>query len=172
MLHFLHWKSLIRRKQFESGMAEEFAFHSQAREQDLARQGFPPEEAKRRARLDFGAAPRYGEECREEHRVHWLADIRRDLRYGLRTLRKNPAFTAAAILSLSLGIGVNSPVFSVFDSLLLRPLPVAHPEQVVFVETQEGASHSFPTYREFRDNNSTGHLSGRAIKITTRQPRL
>ena len=70
-------------------------------------------------------------------------------------MRKSPGFASAAILSLALGIGLNTVVFSVFDSLLLRPLPISHPEQVVFVETLRGISHSFPNYLEFRDNAST-----------------
>jgi predicted permease len=77
------------------------------------------------------------------------------VRYGLRTLRKNPAFSATAIISLALGIGVNTLVFSAFESLLLRPLPIADPERVVSVETGNGISHSFPNYKEFRDNAST-----------------
>jgi predicted permease len=83
-----------------------------------------------------------------------LDELSRDLRYGIRTLRKSPGFAAAAIVSLALGIGVNTLVFSVFDSLLLRPLPVRDPAQLRFVETPEGPANSFPTYRDLRDNNS------------------
>ncbi len=152
MFRFLHWRSLIRRKQFEAGMALEFTFHREARVQDLLKQGFSSEEAVRRARLEFGGSERYSEECREAHRVHWLDEAGRDVRYGVRTFYNNPGFAAAAILSLALGIGMNTAVFSVFESLLLRPLPIDHPAEVVFVETQGGVSHSFPNYREFRDN--------------------
>jgi predicted permease len=84
-----------------------------------------------------------------------IDELSRDLRYGTRALLKSPAFAAAAIISLALGIGVNTLVFSVLDSLLLRPLPIANPDQVVFVETPNGPSNSFPTYRDIRDNNST-----------------
>ena len=79
----------------------------------------------------------------------------RDLRYGLRGIQKSPGFAAAAILSLALGIGMNTVVFSVFESLLLRPLPIPDPSRVVFVETQNGYTHSFPNYKEFRDNTVT-----------------
>jgi len=155
MLRFLQWRSIFWRKRFEAEMNEEFAFHREARIADLEREGLPPAEAARRAQLEFGAASRYSEECREAHRVHWFDEAARDLRYGFRTLCKNPGFAVAAIISLALGIGVNTLVFSVFDSLLLRPLPIANPEQVVFVETPNGPSNSFPTYRDLRDNNST-----------------
>ncbi|HMJ62621.1 MAG TPA: ABC transporter permease, partial [Bryobacteraceae bacterium] len=84
-----------------------------------------------------------------------MDELLRNLRYGLRTLRKNPAFAVTAIVSLALGIGVNTLVFSAFESLLLRPLPIADPERVVSVETGNGISHSFPNYKEFRDNTST-----------------
>lgn len=84
-----------------------------------------------------------------------MDELLRNLRYGLRVLRKNPAFSATAIVSLALGIGVNTLVFSAFESLLLRPLPITNPERVVSVETGNGISHSFPNYKEFRDNAST-----------------
>ncbi len=154
MFRFLHWKSLFRRKQFEREMAEEFAFHRERRVQDLLKQGFSPEEAARRAQLEFGGTQRYNEECRESHRVHWFDELMRDVRYGFRTLSKSPAFAGTAVLSLALGIGMNTLVFSVFESLLLRPLPIAQPDRVVFVENANGVSHSFPNYREFRDNTA------------------
>jgi predicted permease len=84
-----------------------------------------------------------------------MDELLRNVRYGLRTLRKNPAFSVTAIVSLALGIGVNTLVFSAFESLLLRPLPIHDPERVVAVETANGISHSFPNYKEFRDNTST-----------------
>jgi predicted permease len=152
---FLHWRSLFRRRRFEAAMDDEFAFHREARTNDLIAEGVPPAEARRRAQLEFGAGERYREECREAHRVHWFDEINADVRFGLRTLRKSPVFAATAIVSLALGIGANAFVFSVFNSLLLRPLPIEDPARVKFVETTTGPSHSFPTYRELRDNNST-----------------
>ncbi len=155
MLRVLKWRSIFRRKRFETEMAEEFAFHRRARAQHLQEQGLTPEEATRQAQLEFGGSQRYREECREAHRVHWFDEFLRDVRYGMRTFRKSPGFAAAAIISLALGIGVNTLVFSVFDSLILRSLPIAQPDQVRFVETPNGPSNSFPTYRDLRDNNSS-----------------
>jgi predicted permease len=152
---FLHWRSLFWRKRFESDLAGEFTFHLEARTAHLVRSGLTPEEAARRARLEFGAFARYREECREAHRVHWFDEARRNVQWSLRGLRKSPAFSVAAILSLALGIGVNTFVFSVIDSVLLRPLPIDRPEQVAFVETGSRPSQSFPNYREFRDSNQT-----------------
>jgi predicted permease len=76
-----------------------------------------------------------------------------DLRYALRMLLRNPGFTAVAVLSLALGIGANTLVFSVVNGLLLRPLPVERPNQLAFLETKSGVTHSFPTYRDLRDRN-------------------
>lgn len=155
MLRFLHWKSMVRRKRFEAGMREEFAFHRDARIEHLVSQGSDRREAERRACLEFGDSEAYREECREAHRLHLLDELVRNLRYGFRNVKKNPGFAATAIVSLALGIGMNTVVFSVFESLLLRPLPIEKPKQVVFVETQTGTTLSFPSYRDFRDSNST-----------------
>ena len=155
MLRFLHWRSLFRRNRFEGEMADEFAFHLQRRTEDLIRSGITPQEAERRARLEFGGKEGYRAECRESHRVNWLDELDRNARYALRNLRRTPAFSLAAIVSLALGIGVNTFVFSVFDSLILRPLPIANPARVTSIETPGGYTFSFPDYKEFRDRNTT-----------------
>ncbi len=155
MFRLLHWRSLFRRRRFETEMKEEFAFHRAARIEDLRERGFSREEAERRAHLEFGGTEAHSEACREAHRLHWLDELSRDIRYFFRTARKNPGFAATAILSLALGIGMNAAVFSIFEALLLRPLPVAHPGGLTFVEAKTGSSFSFPDYREFRDSNSS-----------------
>jgi macrolide transport system ATP-binding/permease protein len=166
MLRLLHWKSLFRRKRFEGEMTDEFAFHVRARRDDLVRSGLSSQEAERRARLEFGGRERYRAECRESHRVHWLDEFARNVRYSLRSLRRTPTFSSAAIVSLALGIGVNTFIFSVFDSLVLRPLPIADPSRVAFIETTTGSTHSFPDYRQFRDRNKTfDGIAGYRISI-------
>ena len=98
MLRFLHWRSLFRRHKFEGEMADEFAFHVQSRTDDLIRAGSPRgQEAKRRAHLEFGGKERYRAECRESHRLHWLDELGRNIRYALRSLRRTPTFSGAAI---------------------------------------------------------------------------
>jgi hypothetical protein len=166
MFRFLHWPSLFRRNRFEDEMADEFSFHLQARTDDLVRTGLSPYEAERRARLEFGSKERYRAECRESHRVHLLDELGRNIRYALRTLRRTPTFSFTAIVSLALGIGVNTFIFAVFDSLVLRPLPIADPARVTFIETTGGNAHSFPDYKEFRDRNKVfSGIAGYRISV-------
>jgi hypothetical protein len=106
-------------------MAEELAFHLQARTDDLIRSGLPPAEALRRARLEFGGAEQYKEQLREtRHLGWWIEDSLRDLAYACRNLRRPPVFTLSAACAIALGVGVNTALFSLVYSVLFRPLPV------------------------------------------------
>ncbi len=123
---------------------------------EYVRQGVPPAEAHRRAMRDFGGVARVEEEYRDVQGA-WLRDLTKDVRYGLRTLRKNPAFTAVAIVSLTIGIGAHTAIFSIFNSLLLRPRPIADPERIVELYTGERSQSvegtSYPSYIDFRDRS-------------------
>ena len=88
MFRFLHWRSVLRRRKFEDEMADELAFHLQSRTKDLIRTGLSPQQAERRARLEFGGQERYRAECRDSHRVHWIDEMARDTRHAFRTLLK------------------------------------------------------------------------------------
>ncbi|HLH18451.1 MAG TPA: ABC transporter permease [Bryobacteraceae bacterium] len=150
------FRALLRRRQWERDLEDELRSHLELRAGDLVRRGLSRADAMRQARIEFGAAEAYREDCRQAHGLRWIEELRRDVRYVLRTLRRSPGFTAAAVLSLALGIGANSTVFSLVNALVLKPLPVARPAEVYSLESGgNSVSFSLPAYRDFRDRNRT-----------------
>jgi predicted permease len=125
-------RSVFRRSDMERNLSDELQFHLECRSRDLmARGGLSQAEAMRIARLEFGSVEKYKEEARQSVGLRLFDELRGDLRYAFRTLGRNKSFTAAAIVTLALGIGANTAVFSVVDALLLRTLPVENPEELV-----------------------------------------
>src|SRR5580704_16708070 len=126
----------------ERGMADEIGFHLEARAEDLMRSGLSRSEATRRARIEFGGVEAYKERCREARgQLIWGA-LRADLRYAARTLVKSRGFALTAILTLALGIGASTAIFSVTDAVLLKPLPYRNADRLTLVLWQYGQGNS------------------------------
>ena len=156
----LRLRSLFRWAQADQELDDELRDHLERKTQEYVAQGMTQEEAHRRARLDLEGIEQTKEKCRDARRVNWIQDFMQDLRYGLRMLRKSPGFTAAAILTLALGIGANSAIFSMVNALVLRPLPVDTPNEVASLASQPhgfGSSNgfSYPDFEDIRDQTTS-----------------
>ena len=144
---------ILRRDRFESEMRDEVRFHIEARADDLARTGLAPAEAMRRARMEFGTEDAIKDDCRQSRGVRWLDELSNDLRYALRLMRKTPGFTAAAVLSLALGIGANTAIFSLMDAVLLRTVAVESPRDLYFIghgKGRGGYSSNYPLFAQYQ----------------------
>lgn len=156
------WRGLWNRSQQESDLDDEVRFHIETRAEDLMRGGLLREEALRHARLEFGALEKAKVDCRESHRVNWAEDFLQDLLFATRMLRKSPGFTLVAVLTLALGIGANTAIFSLIDTVMLRFLPVQRPEELVQIGIAtpkfgdgQRTSYTNPLWEEFRDHQDS-----------------
>jgi putative ABC transport system permease protein len=132
-------RATLLRSRMESEMDAELRFHMEAHAEDLIRGGVPRQEALRRARLEFGGIDRAKEECREARGANLIETLAQDMRFGARMLRKNPGFAVVAILTLALGVGVNTTIFSLVSAFLLRKPPLSDPDRVMMLRSKNPA---------------------------------
>ena len=173
-------RALIHSRRLDQDIDDEIASHLAEATEEYIRQGLSPENARQAAQRRFGGVTQTREVYREVGSFMWLDDVARDLQHAVRTLRRAPAFTAVALLTLALGIGANTAIFSVLNSVILRPLPYPKSEHLMYVSTQlplVGVAQfplSAPEYLALRDVNRSfaaiGAFSAGAGEVNLTSP--
>jgi MacB-like periplasmic core domain len=134
----LRVKALFHRRRMDRDLSEELEFHQAMLRERLLRQGVPAAELDGAASRAFGNGSRWRERLRELWQFQTLENFLRDLSFSARLLRKSPAFTAVALLTLALGVGANTAIFSLINGFLLRPLPVPHSDELALLRIDQG----------------------------------
>src|SRR5215472_15300990 len=164
-------KRWLERLRVRRSITEELEAHLEEKTAALIDSGLPAAEARQRARREFGNLALIAEDSRNSLGWTRFDNLVMDLRYGFRTLRRSPGFTTVAILSLALGIGANTAIFSLLDALVLKMLPVANPQELwavtrAYRSGKVRTAHSYPLYVLWRDHNrSIGSLAAAGTTI-------
>jgi predicted permease len=149
----LRVRSLFRRHAVERDLSDELQYHLEQKTRDYVTSGLTRDEARRKAMREFGGLEQSKENCRDTRRVSVVETLVQDVRFGARLLGRSPGFTAIAVLTLGLGIGANTAIFSMVNSFLLRPLPIKNPEQftVLGMQLKKGPLQTSFSYPELQD---------------------
>ena len=155
----MSWRRFFRRGKWDEERARELASYLETETEENVARGMTREEARRAAHIKLGNATRIREEIYEMNSFGWLETLWRDLRFGARMLHKNPGFTIVSVLTLALGIGANTAIFSMVDSFLLRATAVAEPQRIATLATEViggtySARFSYPDFQDIRDQSS------------------
>jgi putative ABC transport system permease protein len=146
------WYRLWHRDKLEEQLEKEMRFHLEQHANELVNRGYDPEEARRQARLALGGPEQVKEECRDARGTRWLEDLWQDFRYAARTLRRRPGFTAVAIITLALGIGACTAIFSAVNPILFEPLPYPHAGRIMMIwDRGADGSRAYVTFGTFRE---------------------
>jgi predicted permease len=155
----LRVRSVFRRQQVDRELHEEIKAHLEITADENITKGMTPDEAQRAAKLELGGVEQVKEAVRAARAGAWLDTFLQDIRFSLRMLRKNPGFTAVAVMTLALGIGANTAIFSVVEGVLLAPLPYRHADRLVTVWENNSRvpidSISYPNFRDWQRNSTS-----------------
>ena len=159
---------LFNRRKMEEQLEKEMRFHLEQHTRDLIARGCTPGEARRQAHIAFGGSERMKEDCRDARGTRWLEDLVQDVRYAVRTLCQRPGFAAIALLTLALGTGATTVMFTVINGVLLKPLPYAEPDRLLLVQektdwsTQWGDlwAFTYPNYLDCKRDNHSLDMAG------------
>ena len=168
-------RALFRRKSMEAEMDEEVRAHFEHQVEKYVKSGLTLEKARRQARLEFGGLDQVKEECRDARGVNLIETTIQDIHYGLRQLRRNPGFAVVVVLTLALGIGANTAIFSLTYAVILKSLPVPNPGELVrYTFREEGVpdlSLSGPAYDSLRKHETVNQdiLAWSGVDLAVRE---
>jgi len=154
--------ALVRRREIDTGLEEEIRFHMAERADELENDGLPRRQADLQARREFGHALGISEQGREAWQFRWLEDLIKDLHYAARSLRRTPGFALAAVLSLALGIGVNTSIFSLAVEFLLSEPSARKPSELFFAYLGGNSHQEYRSYEFLRDTGLVPGMAGQS----------
>src|SRR5262245_60417072 len=166
------WRNLFHKSRREQELTEEIDAYLEMLVEQKINEGLDPAEARRAALIELGGGEQVKEKVREARAGYHLETLSQDLRYALRTLRRNPGFAVVAVLTLALGIGANTAIFSLIDAVLLKMLPVNNPERLALLKHGDspdaGTRFAYRQYKQLRDQNQvfSGLLAYYPLRLT------